>query len=184
MWMPWEGAGLEHLFLLTNEEGVFADGVVIGLGEGEPYRVRYRIRCDTRWRVRELVLKSLQDQGREVRLLADGEGRWWTVDGESLPSLEGCIDVDISTTPFTNTLPIRRLGLGPGEREEIRVAYANIPDMTVRPENQRYTCLEHHAGGGRYKYQSLNGSGFTADLPVDDDGLVLNYPGLFRRVGS
>jgi hypothetical protein len=24
--------------------------------------------------------------------------------------------------------------------------------------------------------------GFTADLPVDADGLVLDYPGLFKRV--
>jgi uncharacterized protein len=28
---------------------------------------------------------------------------------------------------------------------------------------------------------SLDG-GFTADLPVDLDGLILDYPGLFRRV--
>ena len=183
MWMPWEGTGLEHLFLLANEEGVFADGVVIGTGEDEPFRVRYRIRCDARWRVRELMLRSLQDQGHEVRLLADGEGRWRSAVGGSLPSLEGCIDVDISTTPFTNTLPIRRLDLGPGETEEIRVAYLDdVSRMSVRPESQRYTCLERHAGGGLYRYQSLSGSGFTADLPVDDDGLVVDYPGLFRRV--
>ena len=182
MWTPWEGAGLEHLFLHENGEGVFADGVMIGASEDELFRVRYRVRCDVRWRVRELTLQSLEDRGREVRLLADGEGRWWTADGESLPLLKGCIDVDISTTPFTNTLPIRRLHLGSGESGEIRVAYAEVPGMAVRPERQRYTCLEHHTTGGLYRYQSLNGSGFTADLTVDTDGLVLDYPGLFRRV--
>jgi uncharacterized protein len=133
MWSPWERAGLDHLFLQADGEGIFADGVVIGAGEGEPFRLRYRIRCDVRWRVRELMLESLKDQGKEVRLLADGRGRWWTAAGGSLSSLEGCIDVDVSTTPFTNTLPIRRLDLDPGESEEIRVAYVDVPGMGVEP---------------------------------------------------
>jgi hypothetical protein len=184
MWIPWERAGLDQLFLQADGEGVFADGVVIGVSEGEPFRLRYRIRCDARWRVRELILESLKDQGKDVRLLADGGGRWWTAAGESLSSLERCIDVDISSTPFTNTLPIRRLDLDPGESEKIRVAYVDVPGMGVEPETQRYTCLERHAGGGLYRYQSLDATGFTADLTVDADGLVLSYPGLFRRAGS
>jgi uncharacterized protein len=32
-----------------------------------------------------------------------------------------------------------------------------------------------------YKFESLDG-GFTADLPVDAEGLMLDYPSLFRRV--
>ena len=37
--------------------------------------------------------------------------------------LVGCEYVDISETPFTNTLVIRRLGLTPGESADISVAY-------------------------------------------------------------
>ena len=44
-----------------------------------------------------------------------------------------------------------------------------------------HTCLEKSDGGGLYRFLSLDG-GFTADLLVDADGLVLDYPGLFRRV--
>jgi hypothetical protein len=32
-----------------------------------------------------------------------------------------------------------------------------------------------------YKFGSFDG-GFTADLPVDADGPMLDYPGLIRRV--
>ena len=39
------------------------------------------------------------------------------------------IDVDISATPFTNTLPIRRLGLQPGEFAELDVAFVDAPAM-------------------------------------------------------
>ena len=37
--------------------------------------------------------------------------------------LVGCKYVDISETPFTNTLVIRRLGLTPGESADISVPY-------------------------------------------------------------
>lgn len=39
---------------------------------------------------------------------------------------------------------------------------------------------------GRYRFESLEHGvpSFTADLPVDREGLVLDYPGLFRRVGA
>ncbi len=114
-------------------------------------------------------------------VLSDGEGNWTTLAGRALPELRGCIDVDISVTPFTNTLPIRRLGLAPMESAEVSVAYFEGTELQARPEPQRYTCLEKSDGGGLYRYLSLEGE-FTVDLPVDADGLVLDYPGLFKRV--
>lgn len=43
---------------------------------------------------------------------------------------------------------------------------------------QRYTCLEPHK---LYRYESLD-SDFTRDITVDENDLVIEYPGLFRRV--
>jgi uncharacterized protein len=183
MWAPWEGPGLEHLRLLTSDGGVEANGLVIGLEAGRPFRIGYEVRCDGRWRVRE-VRAAAPDSGPPVlELLADGKGRWKRGGGESVPELDGCIDVDISATPFTNTLPIRRLGLKPGEFEELTVAYIRVPELLVGPERQRYGCLEARADGGLYRFEALP-SGFTAELPVDADGLVMDYPGLFRRAWS
>ncbi len=100
--------------------------------------------------------------------------------------LNRCLDVDISATPFTNTLPIRRLALQPGSSVILSMAYIAIPQMDIEATQQRYTCLEVTSFGGRYLYESLADgvSRFTAELPVDSDGLVLDYPGLFRRVGT
>jgi len=184
MWAPWEGQGLEHLRLLTSDGGgVVANGLVIGLEAGRPFRIGYEIRCDGRWRVRE-VRAAAPDSGRPVlELLADGEGHWKRGGGEPVPELDGCIDVDISATPFTNTLPIRRLGLKPGESEELTVTYIRVPELLVGPERQRYGCLEAQVDGGLYRFEALP-SGFTAELPVDAEGLVLDYPGLFRRAWS
>jgi uncharacterized protein len=120
MWASWEGSGLEHLRLVTSDDGVIANGLVIGLEAGRPFRIGYEIHCDRRWRVQE-VRAGAPDLGRPVfDLLADGEGHWKRGGGEPLPELDGCIDVDISATPFTNTLPIRRLGLEPRREEPSR----------------------------------------------------------------
>ena len=171
MWVPWEGPGLEHLRLVTSDSGVVANGLVIGLEGGRPFRIGYEIRCDGRWRVREVRTAAPDSEPPVLELLADGEGQWKRRGGELVPELDGCIDVDISATPFTNTLPIRRLGLKPGEIEELG------------PERQRYGCLEARTDGGLYRFEALP-SGFTAELPVDYDGLVIDYPGLFRRAWS
>jgi uncharacterized protein len=113
-----------------------------------------------------------------IELLADGEGRWKRRGGEPVPELDGCIDVDISATPFTNTLPIRRLGLHPGESADVDVAYVRLPEPLVGAESQLYGCLEARADGGIYRLEALP-SGFTAELPVEAEGLVIDYPGLF-----
>ena len=183
MWAPWEGPGLEHLRLVTSDDGVVANGFVIGLEAGRPFRIGYEVRCDGRWRVREVSLATPDSERPVLELLADGEGHWKRRGGESVPELDGCIDVDISATPFTNTLPIRRLGLEPGESEELVVTYVRVPELLVGPERQRYVCLEAQANGGLYRFEALP-SGFVAELPVDADGLVIDYPGLFRRAWS
>jgi uncharacterized protein len=183
MWAPWEGPGLEHLRLVTSDDGVVANGLVISLEAGRPFRISYEIRCDGRWRVREVRVSTPDSERPVIELLADGEGRWNGRGGEPVPELDGCIDVDISATPFTNTLPIRRLGLESGESEELMITYVRVPELLVGPERQRYGCLETQTDGGLYRFEALP-SGFTAELPVDAEGLVIDYPGLFRRAWS
>lgn len=179
MWSAWDDPGLEHLRLMVHDDGVVADGIVIGISQGRPFRVAYEVRCDASWRARA-VRVGVPGEPREVDVLADGEGNWTTPDGQAVPHLDGCTDVDVSVTPFTNTLPIRRLNLALGESAKISVAYVEGIELRVWQEPQRYTCLEKGDRGGLYRFLSIDG-GFTAELPVDADSLVLDYPGLFRR---
>ena len=176
-WVPAEGAGAEHLSVRSIADSVAAEGVVVGARGGTPYGLRYRVACDARWRVREAVL-SLAGQERRLHLHADGEGNWQDGAGQPVEVLRGCVDIDISATPFTNTLPIRRLGLAQGEASEILVAYVAVPALVPEPVRQRYTCLE---AGRLYRYEGLF-RGYVGELGVDEDGLVLDYPGTFRRV--
>jgi hypothetical protein len=115
-------------------------------------------------------------------LWVDDDGSWRHRGFEQVPDLTGCIDIDIAVTPFTNTLPIRRLQLlEEGQSAEIAVAWIHIPELTIENARQRYTLLERTGTGARYRFEGLS-SGFQADLDVDADGLVIDYPGLWERV--
>ena len=181
VWSNLADTGLEHLYLSCGENQIFADAVVLGVKEDIAYRIRYQVRCDSKWRVRKVVVKSLDENEQTIDLTSDGAGNWTNESGTIISEFEGCLDVDISATPFTNTLPIRRLNLNRGESAEIKVVYIAAPEMQSSVEQQRYTCVERNEAGGKYKFESLDGE-FTAIIPVDKDGLVEDYPNLFKRV--
>lgn len=171
-----DGEGLEHLLLAARE----ANSVLLAFDEEQgPFRLNYRLSWDNAWRLRdaELVVET-ERWGRALRLQTDGQGHWRDSDGRGINALDGCLDIDIWPTPFTNSFPIRREPLAVGARRAFRMAWVAAPELTCHPQPQAYTRLADQ----RYRYESLDGSGFSAELPVDADGLVLDYPGLFRRV--
>jgi len=179
-WSEWDDPGLGHLRLLLHNDGVVADGMVIGVAEGRPFRAAYEVRCDIGWRVRVVRVGAPVSELPAVDQLSDG-GNWTMYDGRLVPELEGCMDVDISVTPFTNTLPIQKLGLAPTESPEVSVAYVEGTELQSWPESQRYTCLEPSNRDALYRFRSLDGGGFTADLPGDANGLVPDYLEMLRR---
>ncbi len=152
------------------------DSVILATADNEAIAVWYRIHCDAMWRVRKAEMRRIGDD-RLVELVSDGAGSWTDGAGVTQPQLQGAIDIDISVTPFTNTLPIRRLDLKDGRPAEILVVYIQLPSLQIITDRQRYTRLD----GGHYRYESVD-SDFTRDIQVDGDGLVITYPGLFRRI--
>ncbi|WP_205325049.1 putative glycolipid-binding domain-containing protein [Glycomyces sp. YM15] len=169
MWTAREWPGCEHLDLRVSDDGIVADGLILAAPEGEVIRLAYRIECDQAWRTRSVTLER-HGLGRTT-LTRDEHGHW-LVNGRERSDLTGCIDVDIALTPFTNTLPIRRLGLGPGAAADLHVVYIQPePELTIGPAAQRYTRLDTG-----YRYESGT---FRADLAIDREGLVTHYPDLW-----
>ncbi|MBZ0290372.1 MAG: putative glycolipid-binding domain-containing protein, partial [Anaerolineae bacterium] len=164
VWKRVEYPGMEHMTLREDERGVAVESVVIGVSETGAFRLNYRVLCDVKFRVREVRLALAGQQA--LYLTGDGRGNWLNGEGHPLPDLKGCIDIDITATPFTNTLPIRRIQWKPGQSETLRMVYFLIPEMTFQPDEQRYTCLEQRADGAVFRFEQP-ATGFTADLPVD-----------------
>lgn len=182
-WSAWDTRGLQHLHLVQQEKKIIATGTILSYtDENIPFHATYRILCDHQWLVRSIELACHYNNSTTITLKADGKGHWTNPMSAAIPLLDGCIDIDISATPFTNTLPIRRLSLAEGEVADIHVVYFKVPEMTFEAVEQRYTYLEQTNTGAIYRYDGLV-SNFQADIPFDQDGLVLDYPPLFRRVG-
>lgn len=186
IWAASDGAAIEHLRLSRDDEGLLADGLFVGRSDDlAPFRLHYLLRLTSAWELRAATVRLLPgdaDAPGEVSLSVDPTAIWRDSDDTLMPELNGCHEIDISTSAFTKSLPIRRLALAPGESAEISVAHIDVPRLRVEPVRQRYTCIEPMASEskGLYRYEPLF-RGSAQDLQVDADGLVIEYPGLFRR---
>jgi hypothetical protein len=153
-------------------------GVALFAMNEQPCRLDYEVECDMNWGTRDVSIRG--EVGGSLAALtlsrsADGE---WLVDDHPMPELHGCIDVDLGFTPSTNSLPIRRLRLAVGESAPVRAAWVKFPQLTVELLEQTYTRLSESV----YLYESAGGT-FRRELTVNDDGFVVDYPGLWRAEG-
>lgn len=164
----WNGVHTPSVERLSFTAGdrLAARSVVV---DGEQ-RYAYEATLDRDWVFRDL---SVRTHDRRLDIAHDG---LWRVDGQPRPDLAEAVDIDLAFSPFTNTLPIRRLGLAIGSAAEIVTAYVEVPSLRVSPDPQRYTRI----GDRRYLYESLD-SDFSREVTVDGEGFVLDYPGLYTR---
>ena len=177
MWQSIPFPGTEHFLIRIGDDSIDAEGFVVSL-DSRPIRLHYRLRCDPDWTARELHITEASS-GLDLGFRSDGQGRWTDRAGRHLPDLDGCIDVDVAATPFTNTLPIRRLSWDVGQVRDLRMLYFLVPELTLDGAGQQYTCLAKDDDGATFRYES---GGFEADIRVDADGFVIDYPEIWRRI--
>jgi hypothetical protein len=182
VWVAQDKVGTEHFCLTRHGDGFLAQGTVIGVADATPFSAHYSLRFTDDWYLRFATVRRLDLRGNALSIETDGKGRWYGSEDLPLKSLKGCLDVDISTTPFTKSLPIRRLGLRKGQSAEVKVTYLDVPALKIRPVVQCYTCLQPlGAKGGRFSFDQGGGAD-VVEIAVDADGLVTEFPGAFQRV--
>lgn len=165
--------GAEVCQVVVDERGLRAAGTSVG-GAPAPFRCDYSVQTGP-----DFVTTSLDveiDGSRRMRLRRDEDGTWY-VGQRAEQTLSEALDCDLGLCPLTNTLPILRGGLltAPAETVlEITAAWVLVPELTAQPARQVYTVLDP----GLIRYES---DGFRADLVVDADGFVVDYPALARR---
>lgn len=175
-WLPGQGSGSELFDYEASAGGHTLRGKIIADLKGAGIEASYVVEADAAWRTRR-VRVEIANLGRVLEISANGIGRWSDSGGTWIPALDGCIDVDISLTPATNTLPIRRLAPPLGVGADIKVAYILAPELSLRAGPQRYTQIADRLW--RFNGIDIN---FTADIAVDEESFVVDYPGLFHRV--
>lgn len=179
LWTRRDQVSLEYFQLHQASNDIRLAGTVLTSTDGEPMRLEYTVHCDGSWVTRSARINLTHGAAsRELSLIVDDHRRWWS-DGKELATVAGCVDVDISLSPSTNTLPIRRLSLAPGDARDVIAAWIRFPELTVEPLPQRYV----RTGDRLYRYASEGGA-FTADIEVDELGLVVRYPPAWERVAQ
>jgi hypothetical protein len=194
LWRRVDIAGIEYFRLWDSAAGPRLAGTVIMADAGVPLRLKYAVACAPDWTSRGVhVALTRGAVTRHLKLTAGDGQRWWRSAEEAprcgsprpvpatmeIPAVAGCLDVDLAFTPATNLLPLRRLGLAVGESREMTAAWVRFPDLSIEPLAQRYTRLDER----RVRYESRGGA-FTAELEVDELGLVVSYPPLWERVAA
>jgi hypothetical protein len=178
VWSSWDGTGMQHAHVTDTTDGVLIDGIVLGIVNGEPFRADYWVLLDRTWRTRRVLV---QGADRSLDLSSDGQGRWGREDGTHVAEIAGAVDVDFSVSPMTATIPIRRLALAPGASAETKAVHVTVPGLHVSATKHRFHCLAQDAKGGRFRHENLV-TGTSAELAVDADFYVADYPEKFRRI--
>jgi hypothetical protein len=166
----WKGRhSLEIFTLETNEMGFIGGGIITSAA----FNIRYRVHTDLLWKVNQLSIEDLDRPWVRLGLRRAADDLWFDYQGLEIKELAGSAEVDISASPFTNTIALQKLGNL--KEKTFKVVYIHMPDLSLSVVDQMYTVL----GPGKFKYDNLT-SGFSAELSVDQYGLLLDYPGLFK----
>ena len=181
VWQRWEEPGIEHLYLREESDRVIADSMVVGVIDEQLMRLRYEVQCDSAYQFQTVQVQMLQPFQRTLTLTRSHDGLWRDDQHNVLPDLAGAFDIDLTVSPFTNTLPIRRLSPRLDQPMEIVVAYIDLPAFTIRPARQLYTLIHTSSAHSTYRFEQPS-LAYTQDIRVDAQGYVIDYPGLFQRV--
>jgi hypothetical protein len=174
--IKWEGLkyqSQEDCIFKETDNGVEVTSVITGTVENQVFKVLYRVLANNLWETYLVDLNIVLD-GNERTFLLEKKDACWLVNNVPDHRIDHCIDIDISLTPFTNTLPIRRLVFNGHLRNRIEVVYIDILANTIMPVTQYYSKISDSV----YLYENEKTT-FKAELKTDSHGLVIEYPKLF-----
>lgn len=176
-WRTLYRPGLEVLDAQPVAQGWRVRSTLVQAGEAA-FSARYDWLLTPGWRTIHLRLTLFAEQDTTL-FIERAEGAGWRVNGQARADLEGCDEIDVSATPFCNTLAMRQMG--DASQRNFSMLYVPLPSLQLRPFSQSYERL----GPRRWRYASTGLSGdFQAELAVDEYGLVQQYQGLFEAVPS
>jgi len=186
--------GAELVDVTVGDSGLSAQGSAIGTSPF-PYHLQYDLTTVEPFVTSVLEVRTEgKDWSRRLELRRAPDGSWsFEVESEGAPDLPvsggnlepvaEALDCDLGLSPLTNSMPILRHRLHEGGGPvDFLMAWVSVPDLAVHPSRQRYTFLRREQDARIVRYESRGGD-FVADLRVDDEGLVIDYPRLARRIG-
>jgi uncharacterized protein len=190
-WTKEDPFGVEFAEIRISADRLSASGVCIG-SEPLPYRLDYELNTDAGFVTSQLVV-DCHGEGwrRRLDLRRNVHGDWTIVTdadgvldlappGGDVSDFTGALDCDLGLSPLTNMMPILRHGLlHGGGPVEFAMAWVAVPSLSVTRHAQRYSHVASTPGRHIVRYEGVK-NGFTADIILDDDGVVIDYPAIAR----
>lgn len=171
LWRRLDQPGHEAARLWSQDSAWHLAGAAVFVHAQRSSLLSYHLICDTEWNTRSGQVNGwVGDEIVEIELSVDAV-QHWRLNGKEVPSVRGCLDLDLNFSPSTNLLPIRRLALEIGQAAEVKAAWLRFPGFTLEPLSQSYqrTAVE------TYRYESTGGA-FVRELTVNEAGFVTSYP--------
>lgn len=177
VWQRLDVDGRDACRLRRLSDGWQLDGTAMFLSNGIPSVLNYTVACDVAWRSRAAEVTGWRGLSDVRLVIASDSGSNWTLNGVPQPLAVGCIDIDLSFTPATNLLALRRLALTDGQSGQSPAVYLGDFDRGLSRLDQTYLRIDDE----RYGYHAPRFD-FETVLSVAADGFVTDYPGLWRHV--
>jgi hypothetical protein len=174
LWRRLDLPGHDACRLVESADGWELEGVAVFTEELRPACLAYRLTSDHSWLTKNARVSGWVGK-REIALEVQQSSRGvWSLNGQSLPGLHECVNLDLGFTPATNLLQLRRLDLGVGERADAPVAWLDVLESQLDVLFQVYerrTLSSYWYEAPRFEYSGL--------LEVSTIGFVRSYPGLW-----
>ncbi len=177
LWRRLDRHGHESSRHYFRHSGWHLTGTAVFAHGQQPCRLDYLVVCNPKWQtVSGTVTGWVGNEMVEIELTVDSARRW-RLNGIECTEVAGCEDLDLSFSPSTNLLPIRRLGLAVGQEAEVKAAWLSFPGLSLEPLEQFYRRIN----ASTYRYESAGGS-FVTELRVNASGFVTHYPSFWQEV--
>ena len=168
---------IKEMLTLEEEGRKIAKSIIRGIVKEVPVQIFYKIVCSEDWNICSVSIICKAAINKTYIFNKNAADRWSDENKNIFSQYDACTDIDISLTPFTNTLHVNRLKLSEKNSGEISVLYFDLINSIVKPVKQSYTNI----GDNRYIYENFN-SGFNSEIEFDADGFVNNYPDIWKRI--
>lgn len=180
-WRAHDVPRMESVRVQLSGNRIKAYGRIVAAATGShpAFSASYDLVTDDGGATKRLSLTvTLAERERQLSIARDEENMWMVQDHQNQTkraAFDGALDVDVIFSPFFNALPIRRTGLH--QRDDsivLPVVYVRLPDLSVELETISYA----NRGDGL----KLASPVAETIITVDDDGFILDYPGLATRI--
>ncbi|WP_237741630.1 putative glycolipid-binding domain-containing protein [Tsukamurella sp. 1534] len=179
-WRSDDGNLLESVRVQVTGDRIRAYGRIIGAPAGDTpaFNASYDLVTDDEGVTKRLSVHALTAAGEsQVTIARDGESHWLVqgAQGAERGFFSGALSVDVLKSAFFNALTIRRYDLQTHTEEvDVPVVYVELPSLQVKETVINYAA----AADGITVISPVSSS----KVSVDEDGFILDYPGLSSRV--